>query len=189
MLASAPPEQKEQVGLLQRLLTAGTFPQSYAVAANTSAGWVTVAQGNQEPANALLVPAVVFPTAVMAGLTLPALAKAKDKAQSINCINNLKQIGLAAKIYAVDHDDSFPPDLESMQDELYAPRVLICPKDPSATGAQGLSWDTFNMEQSSYEYLAAGLKDDGQDPNRVLARCRIHGYVCRMDGSVHQSDQ
>ena len=100
MLASAPPEQQEQARLLQRFLNAGTFPQSYAVAANTAEGWVTVAQGNQEPANALLVPAVVFPTAIMAGMTLPALAKAKDKAQSIQCINNLKQIGLAARIYA-----------------------------------------------------------------------------------------
>jgi len=189
MLASAPPEQQEPARLLQRLLNADTFPQSYAVAANTAEGWVTVAQGNQEPANALLVPAVVFPTAIMAGMTLPALAKAKDKAQSIQCINNLKQIGLAAKIHAVDHDDIFPPDLESVQDELYAPRVLICPSDPSAPDAQGLSWESFNLEQSSYEYLGASQKDDGQDPNRVLARCRIHGHVCRMDGSVHRGDQ
>jgi hypothetical protein len=189
MLASAPPEQQEQARLLQRLLNAGTFPQSYAVAANTSAGWVTVAQGNQEPANALLVPAVVFPTAIMAGMTLPALAKAKDKAQSIQCINNLKQIGLAARIYATDHDDNFPPDLESMQNELVSPRILICPQDPSAPALDGLSWETFSTEQSSYDYQAAGQKDDGQDLDRVLARCRIHGHVCRMDGSVRANDQ
>ena len=189
MLASAPPEQQEQVRLLQRLLNAGIFPQSYAVAANTAEGWVTVAQGNQEPANALLVPAVVFPTAIMAGMTLPALAKAKDKAQSIQCINNLKQIGLAARIYAIDHDDDFPPDLQSMQSELVSPRVLICPGDASAPEAQGLSWSNFDFERSSYEFLGAGQKDDGQDPDRVLARCRIHGHVCRMDGSVHRSDQ
>ena len=189
MLASAPPEQQEPARLLQRLLNAGTFPQSYAVAANTAEGWMTVAQGNQEPANALLVPAVVFPAAIMAGMTLPALAKAKDKAQSIQCINNLKQIGLAAKIYAVDHEDNFPPDLESVRDELASPRVLICPQDPSAPAFDGLSWETFSMEQSSYEYLAAGQKDDGQNPDRVLARCRIHGHVCRMDGSVQASGQ
>jgi len=188
-LASAPPEQQEQARLLKRFFNAGNFPQSYAVAANTAEGWVTVAQGNQEPANALLVPAVVFPTAIMAGLTLPALAKAKEKAQSIQCINNLKQIGLAARIYASDHDDTFPPDLESMQNELVTPRVLICPRDPSAPSFDRLSWETFNMEQSSYEYLAAGRKDDGQNLDQVLARCRIHGHVCRMDGSVHRNDQ
>ena len=86
----------------------------------------------------------------------------------------------------VDHDDSFPPDLESVHNELVSPRVLICPQDPSAPAFDGLSWETFNMEQSSYEYLAAGQKDDGQNPDRVLARCRIHGHVCRMDGSVHR---
>jgi hypothetical protein len=189
MLASAPPEQQEPARLLQRLLNTGSFPQSFAVAANTAEGWVTVAQGNQEPANALLVPAVVFPTAIMAGLTLPALAKAKEKAQSIQCFNNLKQIGLAARIYATDHDNTFPPDLESMQNELVSPRVLICPQDPSAPSFDGLSWQTFNLDQSSYEYLAAGRKDDGQNLDQVLARCRIHGHVCRMDGSVQASGQ
>jgi hypothetical protein len=188
MLASAPAEQREPALLLQRFWKGGAFPQSYAVAANTSAGWVTVAHGSQEPATALVMPAVIFPTAIMAGLTLPALAKAKDKAQSVQCIHNLKQIGLAALIYATDHDDSFPPDLESMQNELASPRVLVCPQDPSAPHGNQLSWDSFDMNLTSYEYLGAGQKNDGQDPNRVLARCRIHGHVCRMDGSVHRND-
>ena len=43
-----------------------------------------------------------------AALMFPAFAKARQRAQSINCVNNLKQLGLAVRIYASDHDDTFP---------------------------------------------------------------------------------
>jgi hypothetical protein len=184
LLASAPPEQKAAARLLQRFLDSGPPPQTYSVAANTASGWVSVAQGNQEPANAIVAPVVVFPAALVAGVTLPAFAKARDKAQSNHCINNLKQIGLAARIHAVDNGDKFPPDIASMQNELSTPRVLVCPQDPAAPELTGLTWESFGLDRSSYEYLAAG-KSDGDDPNAVLARCRIHGHVCRLDGSVH----
>src|ERR1022692_3640264 len=44
----------------------------------------------------------------MAGMTLPALARAKQKAQTINCMNNMKQLGLAVRTYAVDHNGQLP---------------------------------------------------------------------------------
>src|SRR5688572_18947393 len=45
---------------------------------------------------------------MVAGLTLPAFAKAKGRAQTIQCVNNLKQLALAARMYASDHGDKFP---------------------------------------------------------------------------------
>ena len=45
---------------------------------------------------------------IFAGLSLPALSKAKAKAQRIACVNNLKQIGIATRIYATDNQDRFP---------------------------------------------------------------------------------
>jgi hypothetical protein len=183
LFATLPQEQAAPMRLVQRIFDTGRPPQSYTVAANTPSGWVTVAQGNQEPANAVLAPAVVFPTAVIAGITLPALAKAKDKAQSIKCVNNLKQIGLAARIYAVDHDDKFPPDLASMKNELTTPTILICSRDPAPPELTGLTWESFDPDRSSYEYFGAGMSD-GDDPGTVLVRCRFHNHVCLLDGSV-----
>src|SRR5260370_32220670 len=39
----------------------------------------------------------------------------KAEAQSVQCVSNLKQIGLAARIWANDHNDVFPPDVISMK--------------------------------------------------------------------------
>src|SRR5690348_17016933 len=76
---------------------------------------------------------------ILAGLLLPALSNAKDKARRVACVQNLRQIGLALTIYALDNKDVLPPPQQPagfwpavLKPNYSALGVLLCPADPLA---------------------------------------------------------
>jgi prepilin-type N-terminal cleavage/methylation domain-containing protein/prepilin-type processing-associated H-X9-DG protein len=51
---------------------------------------------------------VIAIIAILAAMLLPALSRAKDSAKSIQCLNQMRQISLATRLYAEDNNDEFP---------------------------------------------------------------------------------
>jgi prepilin-type N-terminal cleavage/methylation domain-containing protein/prepilin-type processing-associated H-X9-DG protein len=97
---------------------------------------------------------VIAIIAILAGLLLPALARAKAKAKIVEDLSQLKQSGLAGRLWANDHQGKFPWAVEPAEDgskdspewadhfralsnELVTPKILVCPVDKAKTVAAG----------------------------------------------------
>ncbi len=119
---------------------------------------------------AIEIMAVLAIIALLAAMLLPALSKAKSKAQRISAVNNLKQIGLAARQWGIDNSDRMPASFEDMKNELGTDKITI---DPN-TGQR---------------FIWVGAGKDESDPSAILAYSpsdQNGRAVLLADGSVQQ---
>ncbi|MFH1305455.1 MAG: type II secretion system protein [Candidatus Omnitrophota bacterium] len=66
---------------------------------------------------------------VIGALMLPLVRYSYGRTERTACTNNLRQVGLALYIYAVEHEGNFPPSLKTLYDEQYIGdrRLMDCP--------------------------------------------------------------
>lgn len=132
---------------------------------------------------------------ILAGLMLPSLAQAKGQARRAGCLSNLRQIGLATRLYT-DQESSYPPAWvgpEQRWMDLIKPfldkssRVYLCPADPQP---QAVTWDPsihlsyginvfrFGDRDSSFWYGVRANRVRRPAQTILFADCTPGKYYC-----------
>src|SRR5262245_23995657 len=119
---------------------------------------------------------VIAIIAILAALLLPALSKTKEKAFSISCVNNLKQLTLAALLYGTDHSDAIVPNYANATNAWIRGNVATLPGATNVADIRAGLLFQYNQSLDIYRCPADRFPLAGKSTSRV----RSYSLSCMM---------
>ncbi len=137
---------------------------------------------------------VIAIIAILAAMLLPALARAKETGKRIACLNDLRQVGVAAKIYVGDSQGIYPPrsNTDRWPDMFYEDygkntNLLVCPSTTAnQTGSNPA--DTTLADNAPRSYLINGWNDYFATNNPNDAKGLNLGDQMKENFIIHPSE-
>jgi prepilin-type N-terminal cleavage/methylation domain-containing protein/prepilin-type processing-associated H-X9-DG protein len=131
---------------------------------------------------------VIAIIAILASMLLPALAKAKQKAQGIGCLNNTKQLALAWTMYATDNNDYLSPnrdggDVQGWQ-SLTANWTKAVPYSKLSWAGGWLDFDVNNPDNTNIFNLTFGAIGSYTSKNTGIYHCPADLYPAKEGGAM-----
>jgi len=108
---------------------------------------------------------VIAIIAILAAMLLPALSRAKESAYRIQCANHLRQLTLAASLYADDHEERLPPRTNNwhwpamLREGYRSLAVLVCPTDARRGTPLTQTNSVAEADRSPRSYIINGWND------------------------------
>lgn len=131
--------------------------------------------------------------AILAGMLLPTLSRAKAKAQRITCANNLKQVGLALRLWADNYEGRFPWKVDQSRgggkpngtdnakvnlqlslasNELASTKILLCPNDVRRVPATNYA----NLALTNVSYALCHEADEKRPRVMLITERSLSGF-------------